>query len=614
MIKKLLPNPYLIVFFYLSLLFSTVFSQEIANKKVLLLNSYHPEYTWTDEFTKGVKSQLNSSVEPEWLYIEYLDGRRMMDNKLYLESLVNFYNYKYAKVKFDAIISCDDYALEFLTKHKKDIFHDTPVIFGGINDMSKVDKIDYSQYTGVFEGLPIIENIDLIIKTQVGVNKIIILSDKTSQGIQVITATRELTKGWNNSKVKLEINDRFSFLEMKHEMEHADKNTAYLILVIIKDIKGRYFSFQRDLPVLSAKSKAPIYGMWGSLLIGNGIVGGYINDPYTHGAEIANITNQILRGKKTKDIAPHLQTIYKPRFDFRQMQKFGIDKKMLSKDAIVYYKPDSYYKMHKKIIDTVAVVFSVLIALIVLLTIIIKKQKKNNLQLSILSNQLQRSNEHLHQFSYMTSHQLRSSAVNIEMLLNYFKDELLDDTQKQWFWEKIDKTSLSMQNTVEDIAKILSIQKQKIVTDFKNVDIENSCNKILIPYKNLIDNGKLKVIFSLNDSKQLFTNENILIEIISVLIENAIKYNPNDRNLILEIITKNINKEIRLTIKDNGDGIPDGFEKKIFQLYQRGHENIEGKGLGLYVASLLAYSIQAKIEWQNLANKKGVAFTLIFKK
>jgi ABC-type uncharacterized transport system substrate-binding protein len=612
MIKTASSNIFLSIFLMLIGSFNTLSAQEMSGKKVLLLNSYHPEYAWTDNFTKGVESQLKIPLEPEWLYIEYLDGRRMMDNEKYFESLITFYRYKYANVKFDAIISCDDYALEFLMKHREDIFHDTPVIFGGINDVSKTKKLDYTQYTGVFEGLPVIESLDLIIKVQKDVNKIIILSDKTTQGKQVTAIARQLTETWNHPKVKLEIKDNFSFEGLTQEMKNADKNTAYLILVIIIDINGRYFSFPKDLPILSAASKAPIYGMWGSLLIGNGIVGGYINDPYTHGVEIANITKQVLNGTKPKDITPVMQTEYKPRFDYNEMKRFGFNKKLLPKDSIVYFEPESYYSKHKKIIDTASILFLILIALILLLVIIIRRQKKHNLELNLLTNELKRSNEHLHQFSYMTSHQLRSSAVNIDMLLNYVKEEKPDEIEKKWFWENIGKASSSIQNTVDDIAKILSIQKQEINKDLTTVDIKQICNTILLSYKDLIDNNKLVVNLNLGDPKYIYTNENILIEIITTLVENAIKYNPNDKTLILDITTEKVNNEIRLGVKDNGEGIPIGFENKIFQIYQRGHDTIEGKGLGLYIAKLLAYSIKVDIEWKNL-NKEGALFTLVFK-
>ena len=610
--KRLYTHFFLLFLIVIQGSFGALFSQERLGKKVLLLNSYHPEYAWTDNFTKGVESQLKIPLEPEWLYVEYLDGRRMMDNKKYFESLVTFYKSKYGNIKFDAIISCDDYALEFLMKYKQEIFKDTPVIFGGINDMSKRNKLDYNQYCGVFEGLPVLENLDLIIKTQKGVNKIVILSDKTSQGKQVTERAKELTKNWQNAQVSLTFKDDFSYEELYQEMATADENTAYYILVIIIDSKGRYFSFQKDLRALSKISKAPMYGMWGSLMIGNGVVGGYINDPYVHGVEIALIAKKILSGIKPIDIKPKMQTIYKPRFDYNQLVRYNFDKTLLPTDAIVYFEPQSYYSKHIEVIQTAMVLLLGLLSLIVALSLINRKQKKHNAELSLITNELKQSNEHLQQFAYMTSHQLRSSAVNMEMLLDYFKDESLEDHEKLWVWEKINKTSLSIQSTVDDIANILSLQKQKTATAFKKVYVKQIFDNLLLPYSQIIERGSLKVNFELKNQESIFTDEEILSKICKILLENAILYQPADRALVITVSAQKRQGEVLLSISDNGDGLPVSYKKKLFQLYHRGHQNIEGKGLGLFMARLLTHSIHARIEYNNKENKQGTTFTLVF--
>jgi signal transduction histidine kinase len=592
----------------------SLFSQEKLGKKVLLLNSYHPEYAWTDNFTKGVESQLKIPLEPEWLYVEYLDGRRMMDNEKYFESLVTFYKSKYGNIKFDAIISCDDYALEFLMKHKKDIFKNTPVIFGGINDMFKRNKLDYNEYCGVFEGLPVLENLDLIIKTQKGINKIVILSDKTSQGKQVTERAKELTKNWRNSNVSLTFKDNFSYEEIYREMATVDKNTAYYILVIISDSKGRYFSFQKDLAALSKVSKAPIYGMWGSLMIGSGAIGGYINDPYAHGVEIAMITKKVLKGTKPINIKSKMQTVYKPRFDYNQLVKYNFDKKLLPKEAIVYFEPQSYYSKHKEVIQTAMILLLVLLSLIVALTVVNRKQKKHNNELNVITNELKQSNEHLRQFAYMTSHQLRSSAVNMEMLLNYFKEESLEESEKFWVWEKINKTSLSIQSTVDDIATILSLQKQKAKNEFEKVFIKQIFENLLLSYDQIIKEGSVKIIFDLKNKEFILTNRDVLTGILQILLENSIIYRPKDRELEITIGIQKNHNEYHLSMSDNGDGLPASYKKKLFQLYHRGHQSIEGKGLGLFMARLLTHSIHASIEYNNTENKQGTTFTLVFHK
>ena len=67
--------------------FATAY-QTYASQKVLLLNSYHPQYKWTSELTKGVRDAISHDIQKEDLYIEYMDTRRFMDDSVYNKKLL----------------------------------------------------------------------------------------------------------------------------------------------------------------------------------------------------------------------------------------------------------------------------------------------------------------------------------------------------------------------------------------------------------------------------------------------------------------------------------------------------------------------------------------------
>ncbi|WP_445455120.1 sensor histidine kinase [Flavobacterium sp. HNIBRBA15423] len=592
----------------------TLNAQIFKDKKVLLLNSYHPQYAWTDNFTNAVSDELNKFLEEEGLYIEYLDGRHMIDNQLYFESLITFYRQKYSKIKFDLIISSDDYALEFLMKYKKDIFQNSPVVFGGINDLAKLDQLDSEHFTGIFEGLPVLENLNLIAQTYPEATTIYILSDQTTQGKEMTLQAEKQIKKWSNKEIKLIFKDYFSYEELLTESENIEPNSAYFLLAIHQDKNGRYFSYHKDLPNWSKKSKIPIYGMWGTLLIGYGATGGYINDPYTHGIEVSEIALEVLRGKRINTITPKLQTEYLPRFDFNQLKKYHINKKDLPKESILYFKPKSFYSKHKEVIDTGLLLIFSLIVLIIFLIFIIRKQKKYNLRLNVLSKDLQRINEHMSNFSYMTSHQLRASSINMSMLLDYYQDDSLDESQKKWTFEKLKNTSYKIENTVNDITKILNHQEIKPINEYEQIELTSFFKSILHPFKELLEKNEIIVNFNSKNKDTLFSHRNVLSEIISILIENSIKYRPQGYLLIIDIELDVKPHETLIIIKDNGNGLPKDYEKRIFKLYQRGHKNIEGNGVGLYMAKLLAHSIHANIEHVKKQNTTGTTFHIILTK
>ncbi len=52
-----------------------------ATGNVLMLHSYHPQYTWTSELARGVREELEQRVDKESLHIEYMDTRRHQDDR-----------------------------------------------------------------------------------------------------------------------------------------------------------------------------------------------------------------------------------------------------------------------------------------------------------------------------------------------------------------------------------------------------------------------------------------------------------------------------------------------------------------------------------------------------
>jgi signal transduction histidine kinase len=69
------------------------------------------------------------------------------------------------------------------------------------------------------------------------------------------------------------------------------------------------------------------------------------------------------------------------------------------------------------------------------------------------------------------------------------------------------------------------------------------------------------------------------------LISNAIKYTPN--NGMIDVSLTKANKMAKIRVKDNGFGIPQGQQDRLFTPFYRVHtdetESIEGTGLGLHL-------------------------------
>ena len=255
--------------------------------KVLLLNSYHAQYRWTEQLTKGVQDTLSGKVHQENLHVEFMDARRFVDDPAYDKMMVDLLRHKYRQYRPDVVITADDHAYYFMIEHGQQLFGDTPIVFCGVNVFYPETREGKPHMVGIQEGMDIMGNLELITRLQPEVRRIVMLGDRTGLGARMIERANVIKARWRTNPdrqpVVLETWDNFVLQDLYEQAATMSLDTAFLMLAIHKDANGQYFSFDNELRVLTEASKVPVYGMWGALMIGNGVVGGNMNSPYQHG-------------------------------------------------------------------------------------------------------------------------------------------------------------------------------------------------------------------------------------------------------------------------------------------------------------------------------------------
>jgi signal transduction histidine kinase len=96
------------------------------------------------------------------------------------------------------------------------------------------------------------------------------------------------------------------------------------------------------------------------------------------------------------------------------------------------------------------------------------------------------------------------------------------------------------------------------------------------------------------------------------LIGNGIKYaDLSKENSFIQIATQSINSHIILTVSDNGIGIEEQYQPKIFDMYYRGTDRSKGSGLGLFIVREILIKLGGTIEVSSTKGK-GTTFKLTF--
>jgi signal transduction histidine kinase len=188
----------------------------------------------------------------------------------------------------------------------------------------------------------------------------------------------------------------------------------------------------------------------------------------------------------------------------------------------------------------------------------------------------------LEQFAYIVSHNLRGPIANILGLSSVLKGKT-SEAEKQLIQQYIFTAVGQLDEVVKDLNKILQIKSQ--ITETKeNVLLKNLVEDIRFSIQNLIEKEDVQIYFDFSMVGQIKTIKSYLYSIFYNLISNSIKYKHAQKPPIIRINSRMENGKIRISFKDNGSGIDLNLQKdKIFGLYKRFHENIEGKGFGLFM-------------------------------
>ena len=564
---------YLRYFTILLFLLSGFYSYGVSN--ILVLNSYHPQYKWTERLNDGIRDTFKGVVPPEKIHVEYMDGRVFSEDVAYLEKLRNLLAYKYKNVELDLIISTDDYAFNFLLDVHSEIFPNTPVVFGGVNFFKKDMLKGRPFFTGVLEGTSIEENIRLIQKLHPNTNEIVLLSDDTKLGRALTEDARKFIKSHKlDSLVK--VYDKFTFESLNQKVAEKNKDAVFLLLAIHADRDGVYFSYDEHFIKLAKTAVAPIYSMWG-VLMGSGTIGGYMNNPYAHGKEITEIGISILNGINANMIPVKNRTSYTPHFDYNVLKKFNISSDVLPDNAKVHNRPISYYQENKRLINIASFVFVVLVTFIIFLKVLVDQRTR---EANLNASNLEKLKNRMRDFVGIVAHDLRAPVGNILSFSQALEEISEDHKEIVPYILKSAEKSIHLINNILDIS---AIEAGKVKMNKEEADLHEIILDIIHEVTFLTKGKNLSLSTNLNSKLMVLIDKQRITQILQNLLTNSIKF--TGQNGRVEIVVKVDGDTVNVSVKDTGVGIPKDIIGNIFDTSKHtsrvGTEGESGTGYGL---------------------------------
>lgn len=198
---------------------------------------------------------------------------------------------------------------------------------------------------------------------------------------------------------------------------------------------------------------------------------------------------------------------------------------------------------------------------------------------------LEKEGDSMKQLLAQISHQLRNPLANMETYLALAEDDNISQGERKVYIESVGRSEQKIKFLVEKFMLAARMENRIIQIRKFPQDLKETVAQALFQ---IYRQAEKKRIFVEIKDKQLSDiivshDKNWLCEAIYNLLDNSIKYSPEGSKV--EIFLKDNEMFTQISVADEGVGIEEGEENKIFHLYYRGN-NIsgqEGYGMGLFI-------------------------------
>ncbi len=349
-----------------------------VKKDILYFNSYHDGYQWSDAILTGIREELATSDFQIDLQVEYMDAKKYNVEPV-INELLRLYKAKFKDKKFDAIITSDDDAFNFIHKYRDTLFPDTPLIFCGVNHF-EVSDLRIGNITGVVETFDLASTLETALKLHPNKKKMIVVGDESTTGVAIRRQIEKQVPAFRD-RLKIDYWTQLDLEEVNKLVAELPEDTFLFFIPYFQIIGSRYLAAEEVIYSIASHSSVPIYTAW-DFLLGNGVVGGNMLSSVNHGREAAAMALSILSGTKADSIPISNQPQYNFRFDYKVMQKLGISEKDLPKGSQLINTPNPFYELPRELFWTIIVSFILLLITVLFLVVnmIARKQAEQKMK------------------------------------------------------------------------------------------------------------------------------------------------------------------------------------------------------------------------------------------
>lgn len=190
-----------------------------------------------------------------------------------------------------------------------------------------------------------------------------------------------------------------------------------------------------------------------------------------------------------------------------------------------------------------------------------------------------------------------NSLINRDKIENHFK--------------RIEESIINLNHLLDEFLSLNKLEENKVEIRKRSFDLKAFIAETCEDLKAISKPGQKITHQHEGNITAVYMDQQILLHILNNLISNALKYSEERQEVV--VISSVDESVIKITVKDQGIGIPEAEKERLFSRFFRASNVLEnqGSGLGLSIVKRYTQVLNGKVEFSSVENK-GSVFTVQF--
>jgi signal transduction histidine kinase len=597
----------------LTMLFAWVGTAAADTKRVVLLHSFGRDFKPWSDYARSIRSELER--QSPW-QLDITDHSLVTARSSNDDSEVAFVAYLgalFANQPPDLIVSVGAPAAAFVQRHRPQLFVNTPMVFTAVderrvqfsalsaNDAVVAVRIDYlAAIENILQVLPDTKNVTVVVGTSP-----IEQFWRKEIGNAVKPLSDQISFTWTNN---------LSFDNLLKYSATLPPHSAIFWELMIVDAAGVVHEGNTALERLHSVSNAPIFS-YDESFFGREIVGGPLLAVLDSSRETASVAIRILAGEKPNDIKIPPIKFAPAKFDWRELQRWGISESRLPPGSQVLFRNPTAWEQYRWQITSMLLALLVLSAMTTWL--LVERFGRHRAEgysrtLSLKVMHLNRAAE-AGALSASFAHDLGQPLVAIGLTAQMAKDLLKDRPELGKLREALVDIMHANDHAAEIIKQFRKLFKRGGVQDIQETDLQAAIADALSVLSSEANRRQVVLHAGGHQGPLMVRADPVhLLQVLLNLATNAMDAMANTPRAARRIgirVALLDDCKVEVVVTDSGPGIPQGRMNEIFDTFYT--TKADGTGFGLSISRTIVETYGGKI-WAENCTSGGAAFHFTF--